>query len=99
MPRGTLLVQRRMDQPPWYKPDWMYRKQGKTVPGPMGSDRIQRGLIGSNALYLGGGIVIHGKHDRLVPGNAIDYVAIELDQQDLQWVWRTIPAGGVVILK
>jgi len=99
MPRGIMLVQRRIDYPPWYKPDWMYTKQGKSAPAPLGPGRLQKGLIGSHALYLGGGVVIHGQHDRLVPNNAIDYVAIELNRQDLQWVWRSIPVGGIVILQ
>jgi len=99
MPRGVMLVQRRISHPPWYKPDWMYKKQNKSVPGPLGAGRVQTGLLGPCGLYLGGGLVIHGRHDPLVPNNAIDYVAIELGKSDLEWVWRTIPEGGVVILK
>ena len=99
MPRGTMFVQRRMSNPPWYKPDSMFVRQKKTAPEPLGEGRIQKGLLGPCALYLGGGIVIHGRHSPLVPEYTIDYVAIELESTDLNWVWRTIPEGGVVILK
>jgi len=99
MPRGTLLVRKRMTNPPWYKPDWMYREQGKEIPAPLGPTRVQTGLIGRYALYLGGGLVIHGRHDPRVPDKAIDYVAIELAPDDLEWVWKTIPTGGAVILR
>ncbi len=99
MPRGTLLVKKRMTNPPWYKPDWMYREQDKEAPGPLGADRVQNGLIGQYALYLGGGLVIHGRHSPLVPDKAIDYVAIELPPEDLKWVWRTIPTGAATVLR
>ena len=65
----------------------------------MAEGRVQRGLLGLYGLYLGGGVVIHGQHNSLVPESTIDYVAIELENSDLDWVWRTIPEGGVVILR
>lgn len=99
MPRGIMFVQSRDDFPVWYKPDWMYEDQKKPVPPPMAAGRIQNGLLGQYGFYLGGGIVIHGRHDKLLPEKAIDYVAIEVGDDDLKWIWKKIPQGGVVILR
>ena len=99
MPRGVFLVKWKIEDPPWYKPSWLFKDQGRTVPGPLGPKRIQTELLGKYGLYLGAGIVIHGIHNYRVPDKSIDYIALEMAPADLQQVWKALPEGGVVVIK
>lgn len=99
LPRGVFLVRYKLPNPSWYKPDWLFEEQKKTVPAPLGAKRIQTNLLGKYAVYIGGGMVIHGIHDPKVPERSIDYVALELKNEDLSQVWQSISDAGVVIVK
>ena len=97
-PLGERTVQRKAVDPVWVKPDWAFVEEG-LVPPPMGSrDRVDTFSLGDFALYLGDGYLIHGTLFQSLLGRRVTHGCIRLGDEDLSYVYRTVPVGARVYL-
>jgi L,D-transpeptidase catalytic domain len=150
-PRGRHTVLRKIENPVWSPPDWMYaeaaiahnlqlarlrperpirvdeehllvlrggragllnRKSGKFAPLPtdehivfndtlyvppfVTENRRVPGELGSYALDLGDGYLIHGTNDPKSIGRAVTHGCIRLADLDIAWMYQYIPTGTSV---
>jgi hypothetical protein len=55
--------------------------------------------MGPAALYLGGGLAIHGPVSEDVPAEAIDYVYLQLDTLPLKGIAGPLRQGSLVFVQ
>ena len=69
------------------------------MPPPMGArDRRDDFSLGDYALYLGDGYMIHGTVFQTLVGRPVTHGCIRLRDEDLEYVYRTVPMGARVLL-
>ena len=96
-PRGHFRVQSKHDDPVWKKPDWAFIEEGKPIPNDPG-ERIEEGVLGEHALYLGDGYMIHGTlYERLL-GYSVTHGCIRLGRGDLRKLYESVPEGTDVYI-
>lgn len=97
-PTGERSVIRKVKDPVWVKPDWAFIEEGYEPP-PIGArDRRDDFSLGAYALYLGDGYMIHGTVFQTLVGRPVTHGCIRLRDEDLEYVYRTVPAGTRVLL-
>lgn len=97
-PTGERSVIRKVKDPVWVKPDWAFIEEGYEPP-PLGArDRRDDFSLGEYALYLGDGYMIHGTVFQSLVGRPVTHGCIRLRDEDLEYVYRTVPAGARVLL-
>jgi L,D-transpeptidase YbiS len=96
-PLGERRVIRKVRDPVWSKPDWAFIEEGFQPPADP-SLRIDRVSLGDYALYLGDGYIIHGTLFQTLLGQGVTHGCVRLGDQDLEYVYRTIPVGARVFL-
>jgi hypothetical protein len=96
-PLGERRVVRKVRDPVWTKPDWAFVEEGFEPPTKF-SDRIDRVSLGDYALYLGDGYIIHGTLFQTLLGQGVTHGCVRLGDQDLEYVYQTIPVGARVYL-
>lgn len=97
-PTGERTVIRKVRNPVWTKPDWAFIEEGYEPP-PMGArDRRDDFSLGDYALYLGDGYMIHGTVFQTLVGRPVTHGCIRLRDEDLEYVYRTVPTGARVLL-
>jgi lipoprotein-anchoring transpeptidase ErfK/SrfK len=97
-PRGKHVVQRKVVDPIWTKPDWAFVEEGKPVPPPNSPSRKIRGKLGKYALDLGEGIMIHGTDDPKSIGKRVSHGCIRLPNDMLKTVYRAADVGTAVYI-
>lgn len=98
MPRTTYEVLGTRRPTSWYRPDWLYRLEGVTPPADSAARTVWNAL-GPLAVYLGGGLAIHGPLSEDVPAEAIDYIYLELDTTALKSVCGVLKPGSFVFIQ
>lgn len=97
-PTGERQVIRKVKDPVWVKPDWAFIEEG-FAPPPLGArDRRDDFSLGAYALHLGDGYMIHGTVFQSLVGRPVTHGCIRLRDEDLEYVYRTVPAGARVLL-
>jgi L,D-transpeptidase ErfK/SrfK len=96
-PRGVFKVQNKVQNPVWKKPDWAFVEEGKPIPKNE-DDRFDYGVLGSYALYLGNGYMIHGTLYENLIGRSVTHGCIRLGRNDLKVVWDAAPVGTPVYI-
>ena len=96
-PLGERRVVRKVRDPIWTKPDWAFVEEGFEPPTKF-SDRIDRVSLGDYALYLGDGYIIHGTLFQTLLGQGVTHGCVRLGDEDLEYVFKTIPVGARVYL-
>jgi L,D-transpeptidase ErfK/SrfK len=96
-PLGERRVIRKVRDPVWSKPDWAFIEEGFEPPDDP-SLRIDSVSLGDYALYLGDGYIIHGTLFQTLLGQGVTHGCIRLGDEDLEYVYRTIPVGARVYL-
>ena len=96
-PLGERRVIRKARNPVWSKPDWAFIEEGFQPPKDP-SLRIDSVSLGDYALYLGDGFIIHGTLFQTLLGQGVTHGCIRLADEDLEYVYRTIPVGSRVLL-
>lgn len=96
-PVGERKVERKTANPVWIKPDWAFIEEGKRPPKDP-RERIDRDSLGTHALYLGDGYLIHGTLFQTLIGQSVTHGCIRLADEDLNYVYRHIPVGARVFL-
>lgn len=96
-PRGARTVLEKRKDPVWTRPEWSYVEAGEPPPARW-SDRIDTATLGDYALYLGDGYMIHGTLYQRYLGRNVTHGCVRLGDDDLAYVYRTVPVGASVLL-
>jgi lipoprotein-anchoring transpeptidase ErfK/SrfK len=97
-PRGDYRVITKLENPIWRKPDWAFVEEGLPVPPANHPSRFERGVLGDYALTLGDGYMIHGTLYQRFIGLPVTHGCIRMLDDDLEVVYRTLPAGAKVFI-
>lgn len=96
-PQGRFRVLRKIEDPVWKKPDWAFVEEGKPPPSDPG-ERIEYGVLGEYALYIGDGYMLHGTlYERLL-GRSVTHGCIRLGRDDLRAIYRSSPVGTPIFI-
>lgn len=96
-PAGVHRVRHKVEDPVWRKPDWAFLEEGQPLPKKAG-DRLEYGMLGEYALYLGDGYLIHGTlYERLI-GRSVTHGCVRVGRDDLRKVYASSPVGTKVYI-
>ncbi len=96
-PLGERRVQRKVKNPVWAKPDWAFIEEGYLPPKDPNL-RFDDFSLGDYALYLGDGYIIHGTIFQTLLGRPVTHGCVRVGDEDLEYVYRTVPLGARVYL-
>lgn len=97
-PRGVLTVRGKTSSPVWKKPDWAFVEEGLPVPSANHPSRYDYATLGDYALNLGNGYLIHGTLYQRLLGMPVTHGCIRLGDDDLETIYKAIPAGAKVFI-
>jgi L,D-transpeptidase YbiS len=97
-PTGERTVQRKVKDPIWAKPDWAFIEDGYEPPPSGSPDRFDDFSLGKYGLYMGDGYIIHGTIFQSLLGRRVTHGCIRLGDDDLEYVYKTVPVGARVYL-
>jgi len=95
-PKGRHVVQNKIVDPIWTKPDWAFVEEGKPIPSPGSPSRKVKGKMGKFALDLGEGILIHGTDDPSSIGKNASHGCIRLGNKTLKMFYQSADVGTEV---
>lgn len=96
-PLGERVVERKVKNPVWAKPDWAFIEEGMLPPTDP-NERFDGNSLGDYALYIGDGYIIHGTLFKTLLGRRVTHGCIRLGDEDLEFVYRNTPIGSRVFL-
>lgn len=99
LPRGAIQLIAKKKDPVWYKPDWLYEKEGKAPPGVNSPERLIKGPMGRYALFFGGGFVIHGRPVEGSQPAPMEHACIILEDEDLRAAYELLDKGSTAYVK
>jgi hypothetical protein len=97
-PRGRFIIQGKITDPVWRKPDWAFVEDGLPVPGPGDPSRYEYGVLGDYAMSLGDGYLIHGTLYKRLLGMPVTHGCIRLNDDDLEAVFNAMSVGSKVYI-
>ncbi len=96
-PRGEFIVQSKLTDPAWVKPDWAFIEEGEEIPKNP-ADRVEQGVLGEYALGFGKGYFIHGTLYTRLLGKNVTHGCIRLNDGDLKRVYTFARVGTPIII-
>ena len=96
-PKGMFKIVTKLVDPVWVKPDWAFIEKEQPVPKDM-KGRLQPGALGKFALGFGDGYFIHGAFYTYLLGFNTTHGCIQLNEEDLRYVFKTVPIGATLII-
>jgi len=96
-PRGEFVVQSKLTNPVWVKPDWAFIEEGLVVPKNP-ADRMEPGVLGDYALGFGKGYFIHGTLYTRLLGKSVTHGCIRLSDEDLRSVYQLARVGTPIMI-
>lgn len=96
-PTGEVKIWRKRQNPVWVKPDWAFIEEGYEPPRGM-RDRVDDYSLGDYALDMPDGYIIHGTVFKTLLGRRVTHGCIRLGDEDLKYVYDTVPVGARVFL-
>lgn len=97
-PLGEHPIIDKRRNPVWAKPDWAFIEEGYEPP-PRGSpDRFDDVSLGGYGLYMPDGYIIHGTLFKTLLGQRVTHGCVRLGDDDLEFVYKTVPLGARVFL-
>ncbi len=96
-PRGEFVVQSKLTNPVWVKPDWAFIEEGLRVPQNP-ADRVEQGVLGEYALGFGKGYFIHGTLYTRLLGKNVTHGCIRLNDGDLKSVYQLARVGTPIMI-
>ncbi|HNU82557.1 MAG: L,D-transpeptidase [Acidobacteria bacterium] len=97
-PLGEHPIIDKRRNPVWAKPDWAFIEDGYEPP-PRGSpDRFDDISLGGYGLYMPDGYIIHGTLFKTLLGKRVTHGCVRLGDDDLEFVYKTVPLGARVFL-
>jgi L,D-transpeptidase catalytic domain len=97
-PTGERVIERKVRNPVWAKPDWAYIEEGYKPPPAGAADRFDNISLGDFALYMGDGYIIHGTLFKSLLGRRVTHGCVRLGDEDLEWLYHHAPIGTRVYL-
>jgi L,D-transpeptidase YbiS len=97
-PRGRFRIQNKIENPVWRMPDWAYVEMGKSIPAENSPDRYEPGVLGSYAMVIGNGYMIHGTLYQRFLGLPVTHGCIRLGDDDLDAAYRDLDIGSAVYI-
>ncbi len=96
-PQGEFRILRKQKNPIWVKPDWAFIEEGY-LPPKNGRDRVDDFSLGDYGLYMRDGYIIHGTIFKTLLGKRVTHGCIRLGDEDLKFVFDTVPTDARVYL-
>jgi L,D-transpeptidase YbiS len=96
-PLGERVIERKVKNPVWAKPDWAFIEEGQLPPTDP-NERFDGFSLGDYALYMGEGYIIHGTLFPSLLGRRVTHGCIRLGDEDLEFIYRNAPVGTRVYL-
>ncbi|MEO8275840.1 MAG: L,D-transpeptidase [Thermoanaerobaculia bacterium] len=96
-PQGEFKILRKQKNPLWIKPDWAFIEEGY-LPPKNARDRVDDFSLGDYGLYMKDGYIIHGTIFKTLLGKRVTHGCIRLGDEDLKWVFETVPTDARVYL-
>ena len=96
-PIGERVVERKVKDPIWAKPDWAFIEEGLMVPKDP-ADRVEQGVLGDYALGFGKGYFIHGTLYTRLLGKNVTHGCIRLSDDDLKSVYQLARVGTPIMI-
>ena len=96
-PQGEFKILRKQKNPIWIKPDWAFIEEGY-LPPKYGRDRVDDFSLGDYGLYMRDGYIIHGTIFKTLLGKRVTHGCIRLGDEDLKFVFDTVPTDARVYL-
>jgi L,D-transpeptidase ErfK/SrfK len=96
-PRGEFMVQSKLVNPVWVKPDWAFLEEGLEIPTSRVA-RVEPGVLGEYALGFGQGYFIHGTLYPRLLGKNVTHGCIRLNDDDLKSVYRLARIGTPIMI-
>lgn len=94
-PTGKFVVQTKLRNPWWRKPDWAYIEEGLPMPKKE-SERFDDQMMGDFAIGFGDGYFIHGTiYERLL-GVAVTHGCVRLGSTDLKKLYENTRIGTLI---
>ena len=97
-PLGEFPILRKQKNPVWSKPDWAFIEEGYEPPPSGSEDRIDNISLGDYALYMPDGYIIHGTIFKTLLGKRVTHGCVRLGDDDLEFVYKTVPVGSRVFM-
>jgi hypothetical protein len=99
VPKGIIEVQSKETHPTWYNPNFIYSEKKSQFAEPNSKQKNISGTLGEYALYLGGGIVIHGIVSKDVPPEALNFISIQMETKSLKTIYNSLDLGSRVFIQ
>ncbi len=96
-PQGEFRILRKQKNPLWIKPDWAFIEEGY-LPPKNARDRVDDFSLGDYGLYMRDGYIIHGTIFKTLLGKRVTHGCIRLGDEDLKFVYDTVPTNARVYL-
>ncbi len=97
-PKGLFTVQLKRKDPVWTKPDWAFIEEGKKPPSARSSERFDDATLGSYALNIGDGYMLHGTLYQRFLGLPVTHGCVRLGDADLEVIFNTLDKGAKVFI-
>jgi L,D-transpeptidase YbiS len=97
-PKGKFRVTVKFKNPHWYKPDWAYLEEGKTIPSIYSPKRYIPNVLGDYALGFGDGYLVHGTLYKRFLGLPVTHGCVRLGDDDMKTVFNTLTHGSKIYI-
>lgn len=97
-PKGMFTVQLKRKDPVWTKPDWAFIEEGLKPPSARSSERYDDATLGSYALNIGDGYMLHGTLYQRFLGLPVTHGCVRLGDADLEVIFNTLDKGAKVFI-
>lgn len=91
-PRGEFLINSKLVDPVWKKPDWAFIEEGEQIPLAV-EDRMENGALGDYAMGFGGGYFIHGTLYTRLLGRNVTHGCIRVGDPYLKSIYEKVRIG------
>jgi hypothetical protein len=97
-PKGMFSVQLKRKDPVWTKPDWAFIEEGLKPPSARSAERYDDATLGSYALNIGDGYMLHGTLYQRFLGLPVTHGCVRLGDADLEVIFNTLDKGAKVFI-
>lgn len=97
-PTGTMHVQFKQLNPPWFRPDWWYIENRLPVPPAESPARREEGGLGAAAVFLGNELAIHGTDKPELLGRRVSHGCIRLSNANAVRLFHNVQVGTPVVI-
>ena len=96
-PKGQHVISSKLKKPVWVRPDWAFIEKRVPIPSER-KDRLLPGALGNYALGFGNGYFLHGGAPTSLLGFNVTHGCIQLNDEDLHFIFETVPLGAQLVI-